>query len=100
MHLPDIIELAKECKSRLSAEGETHVAVHDDGTMSVFFWYSPYERPVGSLRGFEVDLPAPRTPEDVLEMVDAYVAKKKALKATAADFGITEDGRPLTHAAE
>jgi hypothetical protein len=102
VHLPDIVELAKEVQHRAKASNCT-IFVESNGTLSahVFFSTIPGIDKVSHVfSGFRLDKPTARTPEDLLALVDQGIEQAQSRNATAADFGITEDGRPLTHAAE
>jgi hypothetical protein len=101
VHLPDIIELAKEIKSRMSAR-EVLVQVTDTGILSAHIWYSPIRgfTLMDSIHGYKLEKPPARTPEDLLALVDRVIEQDHSRDAVAADFGITEDGRPLINAAE
>lgn len=102
MHLPDIIEVAKVLKIKLKAKS-AEIHVHSNGELAVAFWAGSY----GSnytiiaphkVRGWQDR--AARTLEDAEQMVDDWIDSQNNKKATAADFGMSEDGTLIVNAAE
>lgn len=84
MHLSDVIELAKEIRARCNA-GSVTVSVGDDGQLFAMIWH------IAGDNQMYRSIPHVRTFEGVLNGVDKLMATIPK-KATAADFGLNDDG--------